>query len=238
MKSFKFLFFLLLTSPLFFFTSCLNGDNSATYTNVYGYVNTVSGVTFVNTSAGYQVTWSGIESKLSAGDCVVLSFTLDYSNLNGYYLAQNPSFAKLDTYPLTADNIPAKNDSNFITGVSNVAWSSTAWFDDNFFLYYMTGYYKGVTIEPSFSYSTAAISSNFDVDKDSVIIEMRPTVTNSATSSKTTTTGSGYCCVSLSAIRNSFKAMGYSGKYIPIYFRFYPSATITKTTDVSKMLID
>jgi hypothetical protein len=215
-------------------TSCLNGDNSETYSNAYGYVGTSSGVTYVNTSSGYSVTWSGISSQVEAGDCVKLSFGIDYTSSGSYYLAQNPSVSDpLDSYTLTAGDPISVIDSNFVTAVYINMYASTNFFGDNWFLSLTTKAYKGVTVTPQFYYSTT-IKDGFNADSDSVIVDIRLKKTGTATATTTTST-TAEIAVDLTPIRTLFNS--FTGKAIPVYFRYYPAVSTKAITSKTTIYI-
>ncbi|MBP1617663.1 MAG: hypothetical protein H6Q14_1490 [Bacteroidetes bacterium] len=219
-------------------TSCLNGSNSETYSNAYGYVATSSGVTYVNTSSGYSVTWDGISSsELEAGQCIKLSFGIDYTTSGSFYLAQNPSISDpLDSYTLTAGDPISVIDSNFVTAASVNMYASTSFFGDNWFLSLTTKVYKGVTVEPEFYYPTT-IADDFDVDADSVVVNIRLVKSGTATATTTTSTTSELV-VDLTPIRILFAAdASYAGQYIPIYFRYYSALTTKAHTTKSVLYI-
>lgn len=237
MKLNKLFLFLVLTTMSVWFTSCLNGDNSATYTNAYGYVGTTtSGVTYINTNTQYPyaITWNGISSQLTAGQCVRISYTTDYTTSGNFYLAQNTSVESTMTpYSLNTASPIAVNDSNVVSSLSVEMSSSTTYFGNNWFLSYtMPKAYT--TAVPQFYYSSS-VADNFNVSKDSVIIDMRLKVTPPTIS---TTTSAYHCAVDLTPIRNLFSnSSNYAGKTIPVYFRYYTSKTTKATTSLTTIYI-
>ena len=217
-------------------TSCLNGDNSQTLTNAYGYVTQENSKIHINTSGGHPITWSGISSSLSPGQCIKLTYTIDGSYLDGVYNATEHNVVKSDIQACSLTNgAPISvNDSNFISSTTITAWHYTVWYGDNWFLGLITKTYPGVGITPKFYYSTNNPVASFDVTKDSVIIDMRLSVSGKA-SSATPLTTPVECTVDLTPIRAMFTTSSFADKYIPIYFRYYP--TVSSKTTTSKTLI-
>lgn len=212
-------------------TSCLNGDNSQTLTNAYGYVKQDGAKIYMNTSGGSSITWSGMSSKLTPGQCVKISYTIDGSSLDGSYKATDYDIVKeLTTFNLT-DGVPISvNDSNFITSATITAWHYTDWYGDNWFLGLITKTYPGLGITPKFYYSATASGSTFDVEKDSVIIDMRLSVSGKPSSTTTPEVKPNEYTVDLTPVRNMFNSSTFAGKAIPVYFRYYPTVSTKATT--------
>jgi hypothetical protein len=211
-------------------TSCLNGDNSQTLMNAYGYVMQDNSLkTYVNTSGGSSITWNGISSELSAGQCVKLSYTVDGSSLNGYYNAtEHNIIQQLSTFNLTNGTPISVNDSNFVTSTIVTQYHYTEWYGDNWFLALNTKTYPGLGITPKFYYSTSVPTANFDVSKDSVIVDIRLSVSGKPSSTTTPEVKLVECAVDLTPVRTIFSA--FTGKAIPIYFRYYPTVSSKATT--------
>ncbi|MFT4071315.1 MAG: hypothetical protein QM654_05260 [Dysgonamonadaceae bacterium] len=235
MKTCKLLFFGVIAVLSFSLSSCLKGDNSSTISNAWGYVTTSSsGVTSVNTTGGYPIVSSTITSNLSAGQCVQISYTTDFTLSNSAYLATDVSFTKIpNQYSLTPETAISVDDSTFVTALTIPCYSYTNWFGDNYFLYITKKSYDGITATPNFYYSTD-IPTDFDTSKDSVIIDVRFKVSGKATTT-TASSSTSVCTVNLTPIRQLYTS--YSGKYIPIYFKYYTSKTTQVATSKSAMAI-
>lgn len=226
-------------------TSCLNGENSQSYTNTYGYVTTGTDYnTYVRTSSGDAVSWSGISSDVSSGQCITFSYSTDYSIINTYYTAATTHKIQSKMTPIVATSgTPINiNDSNFVTSTTVKMFSEDEWFGNNYFLALGLKKYKDVTVTPSFYYSLANSSrgtdldvTDFDASSDSVIVDIRLNVSGSS-STKVQATDTIAYAVNLSNIRTLFNDNGFKDVSIPIYFRFHPSAT-TKSTSQATMVI-
>lgn len=219
MKKMQISFFGFFGFFLLFFSSCI-GDDSETYQNAYGYVSsTSSGTVFINTSAGYSITWNGISSELQPDSCVKISYETDYSILNDAYNVKNVSYTKLAQCKLSSETPLEVSDS--ISSLNISMYSPYLWFGDNWFVSIKTLRYPGLSASPKFYYSSDNVE-NFDPENnDSIIINARVEFlgTRDTSIKNTVYVNTQEYAVDLSPIRSLMNSIDS----IPIYFRYYSS---------------
>jgi hypothetical protein len=225
MKWYKLFLASTLGVSLVLLTSCLKGDNSESYSNAYGYVVTSSGVKYAKVSAGYPVTWTGLQSYES-GSCLRFSFTTDLTVSGDGYLAQNVTGITSITKYSLSNNTPIDVDAdNVVSGIIPTAGAYDNWFGDNWFIAFATTKYPGKTVTPQFYYSTTIPEKFTGSTTDSVIVDVRLNVTGTATSTTKETETKEYA-VNLSPLRALYSEDSrFKNKYIWVYFRYYATST-------------
>ncbi len=215
---------------LWFAVSCLGSDDFKAYNNAWGYVSATSPQVKVTTSAGYDITSDELGTNWQVGDVMMLSFQTESNLQDKTATAHNVSYTALNKYGLTAGTAMAVADSAFVTGMSIPFFSPNADFGDHYFLKLNISSYDGFSFVPYFYY-TPSVPANFDVNTDSIVVDVRLQVQGSAKltisaqdTTKTSLTGTAYLAADLSAIRSLFRGKSdYIGKRLPIYFRYAPS---------------
>lgn len=207
-------------------SSCLKSGLSQQYSNAYGVVNQNGGITYVKTTSGDSITWKDI--NLAPGSCLKFTaYAVDYNSSGAILNANNVSYKILPEYSLVTGEPAAVDSYNTINSLTTIVGSASNWFSDNWFLKLATVNYPNVTVIPQF-YFADSIKANFDVTKDSVIVNVRLKANGTPDLTETAIRDTTEIAVNLSKIRSL--ATGYSLFHlgtVPIYFRYFTSATAT-----------
>lgn len=211
-----------------FMSSCVKGNASQSYSNVYGYVTTSpTGIIYVNTSSGNQITWEGIgqSSTYHSGNCIKLSYSIDFTTLNGLYAAQPNVEATLSMFEPSTSSPIAVSDT--IDEIAPLSYSQdSTWLGDNYIISLKTTKNSNQNITPTFYYNTAKTATAISAS-DSLIIDARVTFSAVAAGiSNGTTNKSDELAVKMSDVRKALiRGNKNAGKSIPIYFRYYSRKT-------------
>ena len=203
--------------------SCLSGDNSQSYSNAYGYVvqDATTSTVGVRTSGNDIITWNNISSSVKAGDCISVSYTVDGTVVNNLSYAQSISVNSVFPSKTLSSGDAISVDANNVVSADNVQmYSANSWFGNNWFVSLTTKSYEGISVTPKFYYSTNL--NSFDADTSAVYVDVRLQVSGTATSTTLTTSSPTTYAVNLTPIRTLLSQ--YTGKTIPIYFRYYPTS--------------